>query len=116
MWLFGYRLSIASIAGFLALLGIAAEMGIVMVVYIMKALQERGDKAFKEAIYEGAVRRIRPKAMTVLAISAGLLPAVYLKGVGAEVISRIAMPMLGGVISSFLTALFVVPALYSLKR
>ncbi|MCS7284457.1 MAG: CusA/CzcA family heavy metal efflux RND transporter, partial [Hydrogenobacter thermophilus] len=90
MWLFGYRLSIASIAGFLALLGIAAEMGIVMVVYIMKALQERGDKAFKEAIYEGAVRRIRPTAMTVLAISAGLLPAVYLKGVGAEVISRIA--------------------------
>ncbi len=116
MWLFGYRLSIASIAGFLALLGISAEMGIVMVVYIMKALQERGDKVFKEAIYEGAVRRIRPKAMTVLAISAGLLPAVYLKGVGAEVISRIAMPMLGGVISSFLTALFVVPALYSLKR
>ena len=116
MWLFGYRLSIASIAGFLALLGIAAERGIVRVVYIMKALQERGDKAFKEAIYEGAVRRIRPKAMTVLAISAGLLPAVYLKGVGAEVISRIAMPMLGGVISSFLTALFVVPALYSLKR
>ncbi|QWK19308.1 MAG: CusA/CzcA family heavy metal efflux RND transporter [Hydrogenobacter thermophilus] len=116
MWLFGYKLSIASIAGFLALLGISAEMGIVMVVYIMKALQERGDKAFKEAIYEGAVRRIRPKAMTVLAISAGLLPAVYLKGVGAEVISRIAMPMLGGVISSFLTALFVVPALYSLKR
>ncbi len=116
MWLFGYKLSIASIAGFLALLGISAEMGIVMVVYIMKALQERGDKVFKEAIYEGAVRRIRPKAMTVLAISAGLLPAVYLKGVGAEVISRIAMPMLGGVISSFLTALFVVPALYSLKR
>jgi len=87
-----------------------------MVVYIMKALETKGEKPFQYAIYEGAVKRVRPKAMTMLAITAGLLPAIYLKGVGAEVISRIAMPMLGGVVSSFLTALFVVPALYSLRR
>jgi len=116
MYLLDYKLSLASIAGFLALLGIAAEMGIVMVVYIMKSLEEGKDKSFEEAIYEGAVKRIRPKAMTMLAIVAGLLPAVYLKGVGAEVISRIALPMLGGVVSAFLTALFILPALYSFKH
>ena len=66
------------------------------------------------AVYEGAIKRIRPKNMTMLTIVAGLVPAIYLKGVGAEVISRIALPMLGGVISSFLTALFLIPALYSL--
>lgn len=116
MYLLDYKLSLASIAGFLALLGIAAEMGIVMVVYIMKSLEEGKDKSFEEAIYEGAVKRIRPKAMTMLAIVAGLLPAIYLKGVGAEVISRIALPMLGGVVSAFLTALFILPALYSFKH
>ncbi len=116
MYLFDYKLSIASIAGFLALLGIAAEMGIVMVVYIMKALEERREKSFEDAIYEGAVKRIRPKSMTMLTIVVGLVPAVYLQGVGAEVISRIALPMLGGVVSSFLTALFLVPALYTFKR
>ncbi|MEJ5338459.1 MAG: CusA/CzcA family heavy metal efflux RND transporter [Aquificaceae bacterium] len=116
MWLFDYKLSIASIAGFLALLGIAAEMGIVMVVYIMKALERRGEKSFEEAVYEGAVKRIRPKSMTMLTVVAGLVPAVYLQGTGAEVISRIALPMLGGVVSSFLTALFVLPALYTFKR
>ncbi|SHK27553.1 efflux RND transporter permease subunit [Thermocrinis minervae] len=110
MHLFGHKLSVASIAGFLALLGIAAEMGIVMVVYIMRSIEEG------KGIYEGAVKRIRPKSMTMLAIVAGLLPAVYLPGTGSEVISRIAIPMLGGVISSFLTALFVIPAVYSLAR
>lgn len=113
MYLFDYKISIASIAGFLALLGIAAEMGIVMVVYIMNSLKEE-NKDFMSAIYEGAVKRIRPKTMTMLTIVSGLVPAVYLKGVGAEVISRIALPMLGGVVSSFITALFLIPALYSL--
>ncbi len=116
MYLLDYKLSVASIAGFLALLGISAEMGIVMVVYIMKALEEDKGKNLYQAIYEGAVKRIRPKSMTMLTIVAGLLPAVYLQGTGAEVISRIALPMLGGVISSFLTALFIVPALYTFKR
>ncbi len=116
MWLFDYKLSIASIAGFLALLGVAAEMGIVMVVYIMKVLEKGESKSLEEAIYEGAVKRIRPKSMTMLTIVAGLLPAVYLQGTGSEVISRIALPMLGGVVSSFLTALFLVPALYTFRR
>ncbi|MCS6958332.1 MAG: CusA/CzcA family heavy metal efflux RND transporter [Aquificaceae bacterium] len=114
MYLFDYKLSIASVAGFLALLGIAAEMGIVMVVYIMKAV-EKGDKSFMEAVYEGAVKRIRPKSMTTLTIVAGLLPAIYLEGTGQEVISKIALPMLGGVLSSLLTALFIMPALYTFK-
>lgn len=114
MHFFDYKLSVASIAGFLALLGISAEMGIVMVVYIMKAL-EKGYENPYQAIYEGAVKRIRPKSMTMLAILSSLLPAVYLEGTGSEVISRIAMPMLGGIVSSFFTALFIVPALYSLR-
>ena len=113
MYLFDYKLSIASIAGFLALFGIAAEMGIVIVVYIMNSLRQES-RDIMSAVYEGAVKRIRPKTMTMLTIVAGLVPAIYLKGVGAEVISRIALPMLGGVISSFLTALFLIPALYSL--
>lgn len=116
MYVFGYRLSLASIAGFLALLGIASEMCIVMVVYIMNALERRQEKGFKEAIYEGAVMRIRPKSMTMLAIVASLLPAIYLHGTGSEIISRIALPMIGGVVSAFLTALFVIPALYSFKE
>jgi Cu(I)/Ag(I) efflux system membrane protein CusA/SilA len=115
MYLMDFRLSIASIAGFLALLGIAAEMSIVMVVYIMHALEREKDKEFYEALYSGAVKRIRPKAMTMLTIVASLVPAVLLKGTGSEVISRIALPMLGGIVSSFLTALFLIPALYSLR-
>ncbi len=112
MYLFDYKLSVASIAGFLALLGIAAEMGIVMVVYIMMSLERYKGGNFEEALYEGAVKRIRPKSMTMFTVVVGLLPAIYLQGTGSEVISRIALPMLGGVISSFLTALLVIPALY----
>ncbi len=115
MYLMDFRLSIASIAGFLALLGIAAEMSIVMVVYIMHALEVEKDKGFYGALYSGAVKRIRPKAMTLMAIAMSLVPAVLLKGAGSEVISRIALPMLGGIVSSFLTALFLIPALYSLR-
>lgn len=115
MYVFNYKLSVASIAGFLALLGIAAEMGIIMVIYIKKSLERKGNKSFQEAIYEGAVMRIRPKSMTFLTIVLGLLPAIFIKGTGWEVISRIALPMLGGIVSSFLTALFLIPALYSIK-
>ncbi|MGB9621345.1 MAG: efflux RND transporter permease subunit [Brevinematia bacterium] len=112
MYILDYKLSLASTAGFLALLGIAAEMGIIMVIYIMNSLREEKNKNLEEAIYDGAVKRIRPKAMTLMAIVAALLPAIYLKGVGAEVI---ALPMLGGVISAFITAIIVVPSLYSLR-
>ncbi len=110
MYLLDLKLSLASIAGFLALLGIAAEMGIIMIVYIVKALEEGKD------IYDGAVKRIRPKAMTITAIVASLLPAVFLKGTGYEIITRIAIPMLGGVITSFITSLILIPAIYSILK
>lgn len=117
MYLLGYKLSLASISGFLALLGIAAEMGIVMVIYIINSLKNLGpNQNITTAIYDGAVKRIRPKSMTMITILASLIPAVFLKGTGSEVISSIAVPMLGGVITSFIASLFLIPALYSLKE
>lgn len=110
MYLLDLKLSLASIAGFLALLGIAAEMGIIMIVYIVKALEEGKE------IYDGAVKRIRPKAMTMITIVVGLLPAVFLKGTGSEVLSKIAIPMFGGVITSFITSLFLIPAIYTIFK
>ncbi len=115
MKLMGYKISLASIAGFLALLGISAEMVIVMLVYMINSVEERGREDLESALYEGAVKRIRPKAMTMITILAGLVPAVFFGGVGSEVMSRIALPMLGGVISSFFVALLCVPALYYLS-
>ncbi|HIQ49233.1 MAG TPA: efflux RND transporter permease subunit [Aquifex aeolicus] len=118
MYLLNYNISIASIAGFLALLGIAAEMGIVMVVYIQNAIKElpanySKEEAF-EAIYHGAVKRIRPKFMTFSAILIGLLPIMYGHGTGSEVMSRIAAPMVGGVISTIVIVLLFIPALYAI--
>ncbi len=117
MYILGYNVSIASIAGFLALLGIAAEMGIVMVVYIQNALKELPENHTKqeafEAIYRGAVKRIRPKFMTFLAILFGLLPIMLGKGTGSEVMSRIAAPMVGGILSTIVIVLIMVPALYA---
>ncbi|RLJ70330.1 Cu(I)/Ag(I) efflux system membrane protein CusA/SilA [Hydrogenivirga caldilitoris] len=123
MYMLDYNISIASIAGFLALLGIAAEMGIVMVVYIQNSLlhtatryggkiQDRKE-AF-EAIYRGAVKRIRPIFMTFSAILLGLLPIMRGHGTGSEVMSRIAAPMVGGILSTFVIVLLFVPALYAI--
>ncbi len=112
MKLMGYKISLASIAGFLALLGISAEMVIVMLIYMINSIKEKGRGDLESALYEGAVKRIRPKAMTMITIIAGLMPAVFFGGVGSEVMSRIALPMLGGVISSFFVALLCVPAIY----
>jgi Cu(I)/Ag(I) efflux system membrane protein CusA/SilA len=123
MYVLGYNISIASIAGFLALLGIAAEMGIVMVVYIQNSLLHRAtelggridtrEEAFG-AIYQGAVRRIRPIFMTFSAILLGLLPIMKGHGTGSEVMSRIAAPMVGGILSTFVIVLLFVPALYAI--
>ncbi|MGC8869070.1 MAG: efflux RND transporter permease subunit [Sulfurihydrogenibium sp.] len=116
MYLLGYKLSLASISGFLALLGIAAEMGIIMIIYIinsLKTLTSQEDQL--KGIYEGAVKRIRPKTMTMITILVSLIPAVLLKGTGSEVISSIALPMLGGIVTSFIASLFLIPAIYSLK-
>ncbi len=115
-----FSMSIAVIVGFLALLGVAAETAIVMIVYLQESVQEAKDKyahtfnkqLLRTAIYEGAVQRIRPKLMTVFAILAGLAPIMYTTGVGSEVMQRIAAPMLGGVISSAVLSLLIIPILY----
>ncbi len=118
----GFSMSIAVIVGFLALLGVAAETAIVMIVYLQESVQERKDQEkenftllhLNEAIYEGAVQRVRPKLMTVFAILAGLLPIMYTTGVGSEVMQRIAAPMIGGVVSSAILSLLLIPIFYEM--
>ena len=115
-----FSMSIAVVVGFLALLGVAAETAIVMIVYLQESVEEKmAQKAGKltvkdlnDAIYTGAVQRVRPKLMTVFAILAGLLPIMYSHGVGSEVMQRIAAPMIGGMISSALLSLVLVPLMY----
>ena len=121
LYLLGYNLSIATGVGFIALAGVAAEFGVVMLLYLKHALQARigSDGAapvavLDDAIREGAVLRVRPKAMTVAVILAGLLPIVLGSGTGSEVMSRIAAPMLGGMVTAPLLSMFVIPAAYKL--
>ena len=118
----GFSMSIAVIVGFLALLGVASETAIVMIVYLQEAVEERKEKEkekfnikhLNDAIYIGAVQRVRPKLMTVFAILAGLLPIMYTTGVGSEVMQRIAAPMIGGVVSSAILSLLLIPIFYEL--
>ncbi len=123
MYVLGYNMSVASAVGFIALGGVAAEIGIVMLVYLNQAvaartesgrLNDRGE--LDEAIVEGAALRIRAVAMTVAVIIAGLLPIMWGSGTGSEVTRRIAAPMVGGMISALLLSLLVIPAVYSLVR
>ncbi len=123
VYLLDYDLSVAVAVGFIALAGVAAEFGVVMLVYLDNALKHRREAGrldrqqdLKAAIEEGAVLRIRPKAMTVATIFAGLLPIMLLGGVGSEVMRPIAAPMVGGMITAPLLSLFVLPALYLLWR
>ena len=123
VYLLGYNLSIAVAVGFIALAGVAAEFGVVMLVYLDNALKDRREagrlasmRHLKAAIEEGAVQRIRPKAMTVATIFAGLLPIMMLGGVGSEVMRPIAAPMVGGMVTAPLLSLFVLPAIYRLWR
>ncbi|MDP3224992.1 MAG: efflux RND transporter permease subunit, partial [Rubrivivax sp.] len=123
LWALDYYLSIATGVGFIALAGVAAEFGVIMLVYLKHALQDRVDRGLEptqevvlDAIREGAVLRVRPKAMTVATLLAGLMPVVWASGTGAEVMSRIAAPMLGGMVTAPLLSLFVVPAVYVLLR
>jgi Cu(I)/Ag(I) efflux system membrane protein CusA/SilA len=117
-----FNMSIAVIVGFLALLGVAAETAIVMIVYLQESVEEMREKVGKDfnrkhlshAIYEGAVQRVRPKLMTVFAILAGLLPIMYTTGVGSEVMQRIAAPMIGGVVSSAILSLLLIPIFYDM--
>jgi Cu(I)/Ag(I) efflux system membrane protein CusA/SilA len=123
LYLLDYNLSIATGVGFIALAGVAAEFGVVMLLYLKHALEARtgADAAapadvLDDAIREGAVLRVRPKAMTVAVILAGLLPIVWGGGTGSEVMSRIAAPMLGGMVTAPLLSMFVIPAAYKLMR
>lgn len=116
-----YHMSVAMAVGFIALAGVAAEFGIIMLVYLNSAYQRHSDEGkmrshddLKRAIMEGAVMRVRPKAMTVAVIIAGLLPIMIGEGTGSEVMQRIAAPMIGGMITASLLSLFVIPAVYLL--
>ena len=127
MWLMGYNMSVAVAVGFIALAGVAAETGVIMLIYLDHAWEEiqakrraenkePGVADLYEAIMEGAVERVRPKMMTVVAIMAGLLPILWGTGTGSEVMSRIAAPMVGGMISSTVLTLAVIPAIYGLVK
>ncbi len=123
LWAMDYHLSIATGVGFIALAGVAAEFGVVMLLYLKHALADRLARGLAptpavvdDAIREGAVLRVRPKAMTVAVILAGLVPIVWSSGTGSEVMSRIAAPMLGGMVTAPLLSLLVVPAAYALLR
>lgn len=120
LYLMGYNLSIATGVGFIALAGVAAEFGVIMLIYLKNARAEQprsDDRAtLLRAIREGSVQRVRPKAMTVAVIVAGLLPILWGSGTGSEVMSRIAVPMVGGMLTAPLLSLFVIPAAYWLLR
>ena len=122
IWALGYNWSVAVAIGFIALAGVAAETGVVMLIYLDHAWKARHDagrataKDLYDAIVEGAVERVRPKMMTVTAIMAGLLPILWGHGAGASVMRRIAAPMIGGMVSSTVLTLVVIPAVYSLWK
>ncbi|MFZ5509286.1 MAG: efflux RND transporter permease subunit [Pseudomonadota bacterium] len=127
MWLLDYNMSVAVAVGFIALAGVAAETGVVMLIYLDHALnglrKQREAKGKRlslsdlyDAVMEGAVERVRPKMMTVVAIMAGLLPIMWSSGTGSEVMRRIAAPMVGGMVSSTVLTLIVIPAIYALIK
>jgi copper/silver efflux system protein len=127
VWWMGFNMSVAVAVGFIALAGVAAETGVVMLIYLDQALTARRARCLEEgriftradlhaAIMSGAVERVRPKIMTVTAIVAGLLPILWNHGTGSEVMQRIAVPMIGGMASSTLLTLLVIPAIYALVK
>ena len=127
LWLLDYNLSVAVAVGFIALAGVAAETGVVMLIYLEQAWQDVQSRCTHEgrkptavdlhtAIMHGAVERVRPKMMTVVAIMAGLLPILWSSGTGSEVMRRIAAPMVGGMISSAILTLLVIPVIYALIK
>ncbi len=128
MWWLGYNMSVAVAVGFIALAGVAAETGVVMLIYLDQAMKEVAaerrrakDRPFTrddlhEAVMLGAVERVRPKMMTVVAIMAGLVPIFWSTGAGSEVMRRIAVPMIGGMVSSTVLTLVVIPAIYALVK
>ena len=127
MWWLGFNLSVAVVVGFIALAGVAAETGVVMLIYLDHALAEARARCAAQqrtltrddlhaAIMAGAVERVRPKMMTVVAIMAGLLPIMWSSGTGSEIMQRIAVPMIGGMMSSTLLTLIVIPVVFALVK
>ncbi|GAA3096611.1 CusA/CzcA family heavy metal efflux RND transporter [Rhizobium viscosum] len=127
MWWMGFNASVAVAVGFIALAGVAAETGVIMLIYLDHAMKEQRQACEKEgrsfskldlsrAIMVGAVERVRPKMMTVVAIMAGLVPILWRTGTGSEIMQRIAVPMIGGMVSSTLLTLIVIPAVYGLVK
>ena len=122
MYLLGYNLSVASAVGFIALAGVAAEFGVIMLLYLRNAWQQRlaqgqqAETVLLEAIHEGALQRVRPKAMTVLVLVIGLLPILLGSGTGSEIMSRIAAPMIGGMVTAPLLSMLVLPPAWWLLR
>jgi Cu(I)/Ag(I) efflux system membrane protein CusA/SilA len=122
MWLLDYNWSVATVIGLIALAGVAAQTGVVMLIYLDHAWDARRGMGrisvadLRDAIMEGAVERVRPKMMTVCAIIGGLLPILWGTGTGASVMKRIAAPMVGGMVSSTILTLIVIPAVYALVR
>ena len=124
MYLLGYNMSVAVGVGFIALAGVATEIGVVLLVYLDQSFKEFKNqhgvnfnkKHLNEAIEEGSALRVRPIMMTVIAIMAGLMPIMWSHGTGSEVMKRIAAPMVGGMVSATILTLIVVPAIYGLWK
>nr|WP_294888163.1 efflux RND transporter permease subunit [uncultured Limnobacter sp.] len=122
LWMLDFNLSVAGAVGFIALAGVAAEFGVIMLLYLNQSWASRvkrgniNEEDLLDAIREGAVLRVRPKAMTVLTILAGLIPIMWGTGTGSEVMQRIAAPMVGGMVSAPLLSMFVIPAVFLLIR
>src|SRR5947209_11678255 len=127
MWWLGFNLSVAVAVGFIALVGVAAETGVVMLIYLDQAYSELRESRASEgrpfthedlyaAIMRGSAERVRPLIMTVAAIIAGLLPIMWSHGTGAEVMQRIAVPMIGGMVSATLLTLIVIPSIYAVVK
>jgi Cu(I)/Ag(I) efflux system membrane protein CusA/SilA len=116
IWLLGHNLSVASVIGCIALAGVAAEFGVVMLLYLKQSVARHAPGELLAALDEGAVQRVRPKAMTVAVIVAGLIPIMWSEGAGSEVMQRIAAPMIGGMLTAPLLSMFVIPAAYLLLR
>ncbi|MEB2346091.1 MAG: CusA/CzcA family heavy metal efflux RND transporter [Deltaproteobacteria bacterium] len=123
MWILGYNMSVAVVVGFIALAGVAAETGVVMIIYLDHAFEARRGRSPRmtgqelyDAIMEGAVERVRPKMMTVSAIIAGLLPIMWSNETGARVMKRIATPMVGGMVTSTVLTLIIIPIVYEIWR
>src|SRR5437868_3937407 len=122
LWALGHNVSIASAVGFIALAGVAAEFGVVMLIYLKQAWDAKVAQGrttpedLLDAIREGAVLRVRPKAMTVAVIIAGLIPIMIGSGTGSEVMQRIAAPIVGGMVTAPLLSMLVMPAVFLLMR